>query len=271
MTDIHPSAVVSSDAEMAKTVVIGPNCYVDKDVHIDEGTTLEANVVIAKGVRIGKDNHLFSNCVIGAMPQVLDFDPDKYMGGLQIGDRNIIREHVTIHPSRYPDGITKVGNETFLMVGSHLGHDCNVEDKVVLSNYCQIAGHCKIEKGAWLSGMVGAHQFVTIGKWSFISGLAGLNHDVPPFMIVSGHYPPEVRGVNKRGLQRAGLNEQEQQNIYEAYKRLYREDGALLENARAMGHEIEIDENVKAIIDAIENSSKHRFGRYLETLREIQQ
>ncbi len=124
-----------------------------------------------------------------------------------IGDRNAIRENVTIHPSRHEGHVTRVGSDNLLMVGVHLGHDCVIEDKIVLSNYVQIGGHVKIETGAWFSGLAASHQFVTVGQWAYIAGLAGLNRDVPPFLIVSGHYPPRVRGVNKRGMARAGLSE----------------------------------------------------------------
>ena len=153
------------------------------------------------------------------------------------------------------------------MIGVHIGHDCILEDKIVMSNFTQLSGHCKIETGVWLSGMVLLHQFITIGKWSYATGMAGINHDIPPFLIVSGHYPPMIRGVNKRGLVRAGLNEEQQKKIFEAYKRLYRQRGALRENAKVLAAEDWPDENVRAIIDAILKSSEQRFGRYLEQFR----
>jgi len=142
-----------------------------------------------------------------------------------------------------------------------------LEDQVVLSNFVQISGHCKIETGAWLSGVVVSHQFVTVGKWSYASGLAGLNKDVPPYMIVSGHYPPEIRGVNKRGMARAGLSEQQQELIYEAYKRLYRRKGSLVATAKAMCAEPDLDPHVREITEAIVRSAEHRYGRYLEQFR----
>ena len=94
-----------------------------------------------------------------------------------------------------------------MMVSTHIGHDCIVEDNTVMSNLVQIGGHCKIETGVWFSGLAASHQFVTIGKWCYVAGLAGINRDIPPFLTVSGHYPPRVRGVNKRGLNRAGLSD----------------------------------------------------------------
>ena len=153
------------------------------------------------------------------------------------------------------------------MIGVHIGHDCILEDKIVMSNYVQVSGHCKIETGVWLSGVVLLHQFVTVGKWCYAAGLAGIKRDVPPFLIVSGHYPLRVRGVNKRGLARAGLSEQQQQKITEAYRKLYRQGGTLLENAKALEQEDGLDENVRAMLEAIIRSSEQRFGRYLEKFR----
>jgi UDP-N-acetylglucosamine acyltransferase len=153
------------------------------------------------------------------------------------------------------------------MVGTHVGHDCIVGDKVVLSNYVQIAGHVEIGTGAWFAGMSGSHQFVTVGRWSFITGLAGITRDVPPFLIISGHYPAKIRGVNKRGLLRAGLNPKQQEDIYAAYKQLYRRGSSLLANARALAEQNGIDENVRDLVESIFKSHQHRFGRYRESLR----
>jgi UDP-N-acetylglucosamine acyltransferase len=276
MIQVHPSAVVGKEAHLADGVVIGPNCVIDSDVSIGAGTILDANVVISKGVKIGRGNHLFPNCTIGGRPQMLELKADDEIGGLVIGDNNIIREQVTIHPSIHRGEFTKIGNDNLLMIGVHIGHDCELSDKIVMSNYVQLSGHCKIETGVWLSGMVVLHQFVTVGRWCYAAGLAGINKDVPPFLIVSGHYPPKIRGVNKRGLTRAGLNKQQQQKITEAYRKLYRQGGALLENAKVMYRDASLtgeqedglDENVRAMLESIIRSSEQRFGRYLEKFRE---
>lgn len=267
MTQIHPSAVIHKEAQLADDVVIGPNCVIGAGVSIGGGTILEANVVINGNVTIGRKNHFFPNCVIGSRPQVLRLTSDSEIGGLTIGDGNVIREQVTIHPGIHPGSFTTIGSDNFLMVSAHIGHDCTLEDKIVMSNLVQIGGHCKIETGAWFSGLAASHQFVTIGKWCYVAGLAGLNRDVPPFLTVSGHYPPKVRAVNKRGLVRAGLSEQQQQNIFEAYRKLYRQSGSLLDHAKMLAKEDGLDENVRAMIDVIIKSSKHQFGRHLETFR----
>jgi UDP-N-acetylglucosamine acyltransferase len=264
---IHRSANIDSSAQLDDDVTIGPNCVIEAGVVIGTATVVDANVVIARNVHIGKGNHFFANCAIGYQPQILGLPAHAELGGLVIGDNNIIREQVTIHPSIYQDRATQVGSDNLLMIGVHIGHDCVLEDKTVISNYCQLSGHCRIETGVWLSGMVLLHQFVTVGKWCYAAGLAGINKDVPPFLTVSGHYPPRVRGVNKRGLIRAALSQQQQQQIFEAYKKLYRQGGTLLENAKALAQEDGLDENVRAMIDMITKSSQHRFGRYLETFR----
>jgi UDP-N-acetylglucosamine acyltransferase len=267
-TKVHSSAVIDKTAKLAGDVVVGPNCVVEAQAVIGAGTMLDANVVIGPNVNIGSGNKLYSNCVIGRPPQLLGLEPDRQIGDLEIGDNNIIREQVTIHPSIHPDRSTKVGSENMLMVGVHIGHDCLLGDRIVISNYSQISGHCKVETGVWLSGMVAVHQFVTFGKWCYAAGFAGINHDVPPFVIVSGHYPPEIRGVNKKGMERAELTEAQQEKIIEAFKKIYRDDnGVLLERVKALAAQDGLDENVRAMVDAIIRSSEHRFGRYLEIFR----
>lgn len=268
MIQVHPSAVVHKDVQLGQDVTVGPNCVVESGVSIDSGTVLGANVVIEKDVRIGKNNHFYPNCVVGGLPQLLDLGSDAETGGLMIGNQNTFREQVTIHRSIHPGKLTEIGNDNFLMVCAHVGHDCVLEDKIVMTNYVQLGGHCKVETGAWFSGLSGAHQFVTVGKWCYAAAHTTIIRDVPPFLIVSGSYPMRVRGVNTRGLKRAGLSQQQQQRIYDAYSKLYRHGGTLLENAKALAQQDGLDENARAMIDAISKSSQHRFGRYLETFRD---
>ncbi len=268
MIQVHPSAVVHKDVQLGQDVTIGPNCVVEGGVSIGSGTVLGANVVIERDVRIGEGNRFYPNCVIGGLPQMLGLSPDEETGGLVIGNHNTIREQVTIHRSFYPGKLTEIGDDNFMMVGAHVGHDCVLEDKIVMTNCVLLSGHCKVEKGAWFSGLAAAHQFVTIGKWCYVAGHTAIVRDVPPFLIVGGGYPMRVRGVNVRGLRRAGFSQQQQQRIYDAYKKLYHhQGGTLLENTKALASEEGLDENVRAMIDAINKSSQHRFGRYLETFR----
>jgi UDP-N-acetylglucosamine acyltransferase len=258
---------VSKKAQIAPDVVIGPYCVVEDGVTVGAGTILASHVIVHKNVQLGSGNQLFPNSVIGGPPQVLGLRPDTKLGGLVIGDRNVIREGVTINPSKYEGQATTIGSDNLLMINCHIGHDCVLGDNIVLSNLVQIAGHVHIETGAWLAGLAASHQFVTIGGWSFIAGQTGLSRDVPPFLIVSGQHPPRVRGVNKRGLKRAGLSDEQQERINAAYRQLYRQGGTLLSNAKALAGQNGLDENVRALVDNIFRSCQHRFGRYREVLR----
>jgi UDP-N-acetylglucosamine acyltransferase len=265
---IHPSAVIDAKAELGVDVIVGPNCVVDEGTVIGDGTILDANVTIGKDVVIGKGNSFFANSVIGRPPQLLGLNSDTKFGKLTIGDNNTIREMVTIHPSMYPDKTTSIGNANLLMIGMHIGHDCVLEDNIVMSNYTQLSGHCKVETGVWFAGVVLVHQFVTVGKWSYAAGLSGINHDVPPFVMISGHYPSEVRSINKRGLDRAGYDAAEQKNILKAFKRIYKSDeGVFSDRVNSLAAETDLDEGVRSMVDSIKRSNEHRFGRHLELFR----
>jgi UDP-N-acetylglucosamine acyltransferase len=264
---IHPTAVVAPGADVGSNVVIGPYTVVDDGAVIGDNTVLDAHVVIGKNTKIGRNNRIFSCAVIGRPPQILGLSEDTKIGGLTIGDNNIIREYVTIHPSMHADQDTVVGSNNLLMVNVHLGHDCVLADHIVISNCTQVSGHCKIENGAWLSGMIAIHQFVTIGQWCYAAGYTGINHDVPPFVIVSGHYPMEIRAINKRGLSRAGLSQDQQNEVFEAYKYIWRNSGPVLQHVNELAERDGLSEPVKAMIDSLRNSSKQRFGRYLELYR----
>lgn len=267
-SQIHPSAVVDKSVELGEGVVIGPHAVVEAGCTIGEGTILDAHVIIGKNVTIGRQNRFYATSVVGKEPQLLGLGAETKMGGLIIGDRNIIRENVTIHPSIYPGENTVIGNDNLLMVGVHLGHDCIVEDKVVISNYSQISGHGKIETGVWISGLVAVHQFVTFGKWCYAAGFAGVNHDIPPFVIVSGHYPPEIRTLNKRGMKRAGLSEEQQEKVEKAFRKIFRgNDGVFIDRVKNIAAQDGLDENVRHMVDSILRSNEHRFGRYLEIFR----
>jgi len=268
MSKIHPSAVIDAKAELGADVVVGPNCVIGEGTIVGDGTVFNANVTVGKNVVIGKGNFFYPNSVIGMAPQLLGLTPDTEYGKLVIGDGNTIREMVTIHPSMYPDKLTTIGDDNLLMIGMHIGHDCTLESNIIMSNYTQLSGHCKVEEGVWFSGMVLVHQFITIGKWSYAAGLSGINHDVPPYVMISGHYPPEVRSINKRGLDRAGYDDQQQKNILKAFKRIYKSDkGVFTDRVNALAAETDLDENVRYMVESIKRSNEHRFGRHLELYR----
>ncbi len=267
MADIHPSAIVDKQAQLDSDVRVGPHCVIEGDVRIGSGTVLGPNVFVDRGTTLGRNNQVYANSTIGGFPQILGWSPDRPTGELIVGDNNTIRESVTIHRSMIPGETTRIGHNNLIMTGVHVGHDCQLEDQIVLTNLVQLSGHCKLETGVWLSGLAALHQFVTMGRWCYSAGMTSITHDVPPFVIVSGSYPMRVRGVNIRGARRAGLSEEQQQTICQAFKQLYRTSGTLLENAGKLAQQDGLDDNVRAMITSIQNSSQHRFGRYLEVFR----
>ncbi len=268
MEIIHPSAVVHESAQLANDVSVGPYCVVGARARIGSDTTLMAHVVIEPDVVIGTDNLFFPGSVMGATPQILGCGPDAETGRLVIGNRNTFREHVTVHRSMSPEGITLVGDENLLMIGAHVGHDCILEDKLVITNGVHMGGHCKLETGGWISGMVGIHQFVTLGKWCYIAGLSTVSRDVPPYLTVGGNYPSRVRGINDRGVQRAGLGDAGLKSLQKAQRQLYRNGGSLIENAKHLEAQEGLDPAVREITGFISRSATHRFGRYLELFRQ---
>ena len=268
-TTIHPTAVVEDSAVLGSGTVVGPNCYIGNNVVMGENNRLQSNVVIGDDTVFGNGNTLFSNCVIGKAPQIYAMEPDTKYGRLEIGDGNTFRENSTVHPGMHEDGLTKMGNGNFIMIGVHIGHDCTIEDQIIMSNGTQISGHSRVETGVWLSGMVLTHQFVTIGKWSYATGLTGINKDLPPYLVGNGHYPFKIRSVNERGMDRAGLSDDEKKAVWDAFRFLYRSKDktrTIVSRAEELAGK-DIARPVRDITDSIINSSKHRNGRYLESFR----
>jgi len=268
VTEIAATAVVDKDAELGEDVVVGPGCVIDSGAVIGDGCVLDANVVVAGGTRIGRGNRIFANCVLGREPQILGSpEPETE---LIIGDENTIREMVTINRgSPKGDGKTVIGDRNFLSIGAHLGHDCHVEDDTMIGNYCQIGGHCKIEHHAWICAISGTHHFVTIGRFTYVAGFAGMSADQPPFVRVSGSYPCTVRGLNVVGLKRAGFLPASIEALEHAYRLLYRRRGprSLANAVEELAAEGELDENVRYLIDSIRRTLQHRMGRYRELVR----
>lgn len=222
MPDIHPTAVVDANAQIADDVVIGPFCVIGPHVKIGRGTILKSHVVVDNHTTIGEDNKIYSHCTLGQDPQDLKFHGEP--ATLIIGDRNEIREHVSMHiGTENGGGSTTVGSENMLMVGTHVAHDSHIHNRCILANNVQLAGHITIHDHAILSGSAGVHHFVTIGKYAFIGGMSRIVHDCPPFMITDGH-PARVRGVNMVGLKRHEFSEDQLQNLKVGFKRLYHKD-----------------------------------------------
>lgn len=219
--NVHPTAIVHPGAQLARGVEIGPYCLVGEHVKIGEGTRLLANVVMNGFTTVGKHCEFHPFTVIGATSQ-----DKKYRGEVskvRIGDRNIIREFVTIHRGTGEGSETFIGNDNLLLAYVHIAHNCKIGDHVVMSNSSQLAGHVTVEDFAGIGGMVGVHQFVRIGKMAFIGGYSKLLKDVPPYFMIQGN-PGSVRGLNIEGMKRRGVAREAVNELKDAYRQLYRSE-----------------------------------------------
>ena len=219
MTIIHPTAIVHPQAQLDASVEVGPYTIIEQDVIIGPRTVIGPHCLIAVGTQIGAENQIHFGAVIGHRPQ--DSAYHDAPTGTQIGDRNTIREYVTIHRGTTPDTSTVIGSDNFLMANAHIAHNCRVGDRTIFANLATLGGHCVVEDQAFVSGMTVCHQFTRIGRLAMLGGLSAINKDVPPFMVCAGR-PGVVRGVNLVGLRRAGRTLAARQAIVRAFKLLYR-------------------------------------------------
>ncbi|MFQ5816676.1 MAG: acyl-ACP--UDP-N-acetylglucosamine O-acyltransferase [Terriglobia bacterium] len=238
--EIHPTAIVSSRrAGLPRTGAIGPYCVVEDDVELGEGTRIEAHVVVRAGVRVGTDCRVASGAVLGEEPQDRNF---KGGGGhVVIGDRNLIREHVTIHRSATPRGATTIGDDNFLMAGAHVGHDVRLGHHVTLANNVLVGGHAVVEDYAMLGGGAVVHQYCRVGKLAMVGGNVRVIQDVPPFLLAAD-FDVAVKGLNLVGLKRFGLSAKQISALKKAYHLLYRSQLPLHAALERIEKEVETEE-----------------------------
>ena len=221
---IHSTAIVNPEARIHPKAEIGPYCVVGPHVSIGAGTRLMSHVIVEGWTTIGEDNTVFPFSLLGAMPQDLKHKPGDRTE-LKIGNRNLIRESVTMNLGTVDGGgVTSVGDDNLIMAYTHLGHDCIVGNHCILANYAGLAGHVLVEDYATVGGMCGVSQFVRIGAHSYIGGFTGLERDVPPFTIAMGTRPTAVKGANLVGMRRRGFPTEKIQKINESIKLWNRPD-----------------------------------------------
>jgi UDP-N-acetylglucosamine acyltransferase len=263
---IHPTAVVAPGAELGVDVEIGPHSVVGPSVSIGDRTRVGPQVVIDGRTRIGEDNLIVGQASLGGPPQDLSYQGEPTE--LAIGDRNTIREFVTINRGTVKGGgITRVGSDCLLMACCHVAHDCELASRIIMGNNVLLAGHVKVEEQANISGGAAAHHFVTIGAYSYVGGMTRIIQDAPPYMILEGH-PSRVRGVNVIGLQRGGFSEQEIESLRDAYRLIWRSNDprrSTLEDLRGRSNGSRLLDHLVA---SLANTQKGAKGRYRESLRE---
>ncbi len=217
---IDTSAVIHPSARLASGVSVGAYSIIGANVEIGADTWIGPHVVINGPTRIGRDNKIFQFASVGEAPQ-----DKKYAGEptrLEIGDRNVIREFVTISRGTVQDaGVTRVGNDNWIMAYVHIAHDCQVGNQVIFSNSASLAGHVHVQDHAILGGFTLVHQFCQIGAHCFTAMNSVISMDVPPYMMVSGHMA-KPHGLNVEGLKRRGFSAETLQALRRAYKVIYR-------------------------------------------------
>ena len=252
---VHPTASVDPSASLGEGVRIGAFTLVGPGVEIGDGTRIGPHCSIHGPTRIGRDNLVHGHAAIGGDPQDKKFRGETVH--LEIGDRNVIREFTTINRGTGGGGgITRVGNDNWLLAYVHIAHDCLVGNDCVFSNNATLAGHVEVGDHVVLGGFVGVHQFCRIGMHAFIGMGAFVNGDVPPFLMVAQEGYGRPRGINSEGLRRRGFDQDRTSAIKRAYRALYM-SGSDLAQARARLAEMASDsEDVRAMLDFIESSRR---------------
>jgi UDP-N-acetylglucosamine acyltransferase len=252
---IHPTALVDPKAEIGENVDIGPYSVVEKGVSIDEGTKIGPHVVVREGTRIGKRCQIYQFSSIGEAPQATAYRGEPTL--VQVGDDNIMREFVTLHRGTVKGGgKTVLGNQNFIMAYSHIAHDCQVGNHVVMANGATLGGHILIEDHAIIGGLAAIHQFCRVGTHAIISGLTGVSQDVPPYMTAAGDRA-RLYGLNSVGLKRHQFSEQEIKALKKAYRIIFR-SGLTLEKAMKTVEEDDIFQlpKVQHLLQFIQHSKR---------------
>ncbi len=248
---IHPTAVIDPGAKLDPTVSVGPYAVIGEHVTIGAGTSVGPHAVIEGRTEIGRENQIFQFASIGAIPQDLKYHGEE--STLKIGDRNKIREFVTIHlGTEDGGGITTVGNDNLFMAYSHVAHDCLVKNHVILANAATLAGHVEVDDFAILGGLSAVHQFTRIGCHVMASGGSMIAQDVAPYSIVQGDRAKTV-GLNLTGLKRRGYSSEALANIKQMYKLVFRSN-------------LKLEDAVKQIAEGFD-TDKSEVATYLEFLK----
>jgi len=233
LTRIHPTAIVSPKAELGKDIRIGPYAVIGEHVTIGDNSIIHPHAVIDGHTTIGEGCEIFPGAAVGLRCQDLKYAGEKTY--VRIGDRTVIRECVTVNSSTGEGSSTVVGEDSFLMAYSHVGHNCWLGKGVIMANLASLAGHILIEDKAVIGGLVGIHQFVHIGTLAMIGGLSKVNQDVPPYALSDG-VPCSVRDINAVGLRRNGFPPETRAIIRRAFKILFK-------SGLATSHAVEIVES----------------------------
>lgn len=251
---IHATAIIDPRAKLGVNVRVGAYSVIDGDVEIGDGTTVGHHAVITGHTKIGRDNRIFHFVSLGEANQ-----DKKYAGEptkLDIGDRNTIREYCSFNRGTVQDnGVTKIGNDNWLMAYVHIAHDCKVGNNTTIANCTQLAGHVEVGDWATLGGFTGVHQFVKIGAHAMCGVSSVVLMDIPPYVTVGGQ-PIVAAGVNAEGLKRRGFTAEQIANVKRAYKTLYRSGLSFTEAKEALAKDASAFPEIKTLVDFLFASSR---------------
>ena len=250
---IHKTAIIDKNAQISENVEIGPYSIIGPNVKILDNVKIQSHVNITGFTTIGKDNKIYPFASIGNDPQDMKYNEEKTE--LVIGDKNTIREYTTINPGTIQGGgITKVGNNNLIMIGSHIAHDCIIGNNIVIANNAAIAGHAEIQDHVILGGNCGVHQFTRIGKMAMIGGMTGVSRDVIPYGLSTGNRNV-LNGINVIGLRRFKTLNKEIIGLSEAYKDLFKTEN-LTENLENLDSKVLKNSLVNEVIEFINKDKK---------------
>jgi UDP-N-acetylglucosamine acyltransferase len=251
---IHPTALVDKQARLGKSVTVGAYSVIGPQVEVGEGSWIGHHVVLDGRIRIGRDNRIFHFCSLGAPPQ-----DKKYAGedtGVEIGERNTLREYVTINRGTTLDaGLTRVGNDNWVMAYVHFAHDCQIGSHTIFANACQLAGHVTVGDWAVFGATTLVHQHVHIGAHAFTGMGTYLPQDLPPYVMAAGNMA-QPHGINKEGLKRRGFSKDAIAGLKRAYRTLYRSSLSLEDARRELETQVGACAQVKDILDFLARSQR---------------
>ncbi|MEE9466565.1 MAG: acyl-ACP--UDP-N-acetylglucosamine O-acyltransferase [Candidatus Neomarinimicrobiota bacterium] len=253
-TNIHPTAIVDSRAELGSGVTVGPYAVIEGSVTIGDGTTIMAQAHVLNGTTMGQDCRIFQGAVIGGESQDLKYDGADTL--LKIGDRTTIREYATVgRGTRAEDPGTRIGSDTLLMGYAHIGHDCIIGDQAIIANYVGLGGHTEIHDWASIGAGTLIHQFCHIGTHSFVGAGYRVVQDVPPYILAAGE-PLRYAGINIVGLKRRGFSTEVHQNLKRAYRLIFRSSYNRQQTVEIIKSEMGPSPEIQTVLAFIEQSTR---------------
>lgn len=257
---IHPTAVVDPGAELGVDVEVLPFTIIDAGVKIGDRCVLGPHAVVRQWTTVGDDCHIGAGAVLGEPPQDRKYHGEETY--LTIGDRNQIREYVTLHRGTGEGTSTIIGHDNMIMAYTHAGHNVQIGSFCQIANCVHLAGHCVIEDYVNIGGITGLHQFVVAGTMSMVAAMSRINQDVPPFCIIEGN-PAEVRGLNVIGLERRGVSAESRGRLRQAFRLLFRSEYNVTDALRAVEEQLPVEDEVKYLRDFVRRTAEGNMGRQL--------